>query len=520
MPKKISPTKLRLHDWNFKRMPFPVVPFVDPFSSDPICNGSVFAAELRSKEISQIRDHILQSGFPDMVKPWTWIWARKALGTNVGMGKTALLTYITDQINYDYGRRFFGYAAHWLVVYVRVPARVKSVDEIAALALASMCSTARGLSVEQLLLARLRHKMIALGLVGNGHSVPQSAQQKSFANDQWVAAHGVDMAKLKSAIDAHLCSLGVTPALALALAEGSLTHYLATVNGAASIHSPTAKFTSKAVSLFLNDIAIVVKAAGIAHLTVFVDDFYYLVRRTPQPKRPELAAELRDISVDGNYPSIAPQRLYNWVAVMHTVTAPKFADAWEQKDMQEVAPLDKNKDPNPVVLEAFSKVEARSLLLTYLRYQRPKTFTDQEAIYPFTDNALDRIDDIVTQQNMGANTQCEPRRILKAAFTVTLAALHHNPDPAPINQAFVDYALQGVPLLELANDEDIETGDESLPLAVPCPCSCHDNEDTNIFDVVTVIALTGTPAHLAEVPAYRCIACNLPVSIEPQAVAQ
>jgi hypothetical protein len=517
MPRQTSPTKLRLQEWNFKRMPFPVVPFVDPFNSDPLCNGSVFAADLRSKEIKQIREHILQIGFPDMVKPWTWIWAKKALGANVGMGKTALLTYIADQINYDYGKRFFGHAAHWLVVYVRVPARAKSVDEIAALALASMCSTARGLSVEQLLLARLRHKVIALGLVGNEHFVPQSAQQRSFANDQWVAAHGIDMEKLKSAIDAYLSRLGVLPEIAQAISAGSLAQYFAKLNGAASIHSPTAKFVNKSMSLFLNDIAIVVKAAGIAHLTVFLDDFYHLVRRTPQPKRPQLAGELRDISVDGNYQSI-DQHLYNWVAVMHTVTAPKFADAWEQRDMHVVAPLDRNKDPNPVVLEAFSKVEARALLLTYLRYQRPRSITDQEALFPFSDDALDRIADIVTQQNMGATTQCEPRRLLTAAFSVTLAALHHEPDPAPINQAFVDYSLQGVPLPELQNDEDVETGEESLPLTQPCPCTCHDDEDGEVFDVVALVAMDGAGAD-GEAPAgYRCIACNLPVSNVPHGV--
>jgi hypothetical protein len=155
-----SAIKLRLNEWHLKRVPFPAVPFVEYFNEDPLRNGAVFAPELRAEPIERIRNEILRGGFANMVRPWSWIWAKKNMGGNLGMGKTALLTYLTDQINKDYGHSFFNGAAHWLAVYVPVYPKMKSVEEIASVALASMCSSARGMSIERLLLARIRRKAV------------------------------------------------------------------------------------------------------------------------------------------------------------------------------------------------------------------------------------------------------------------------------------------------------------------------------------------------------------------------
>jgi hypothetical protein len=62
------------------------------------------------------------------------------MGRNIGMGKTALLTYIADQINRDYGSKFFGRPANWLAIYVPTQPKTKSIAEMAALALVSICN--------------------------------------------------------------------------------------------------------------------------------------------------------------------------------------------------------------------------------------------------------------------------------------------------------------------------------------------------------------------------------------------
>ncbi|MGO8947066.1 MAG: hypothetical protein ACLQUY_05265 [Ktedonobacterales bacterium] len=100
--------KSTLEAWNLKRVPFPANPFVDPFNIDPLRNGSVFAAELRQEELAAIGKDVLQQGYTNELKRWNWLWARRNMGRNIGMGKTALLTYVADQINRD---KFFSQPA-------------------------------------------------------------------------------------------------------------------------------------------------------------------------------------------------------------------------------------------------------------------------------------------------------------------------------------------------------------------------------------------------------------------------
>ena len=153
MPRVKSPQKIRLESWHLKQVPFPSIPFVDPFNIDPFRNGSVFDPNLRMMEIKQIREDVLQRGFAGEVKPWNWLWARKNRGKNLGMGKTAFLTHITGQINRDCGKVFFGRAAHWLAIYTHVVPGTNSVAKMAALVLAGFCNDAQGASAEKILWA-------------------------------------------------------------------------------------------------------------------------------------------------------------------------------------------------------------------------------------------------------------------------------------------------------------------------------------------------------------------------------
>src|SRR5258708_33543138 len=101
MVRSKSPIKTRLENWHLRRVPFPTTPFVDPFNADPLRNGSVFARDLREDEITKIRHDILKEGYASVAKRWNWMWAKKHIGGSLGMGETALLSYIADQIKPD-----------------------------------------------------------------------------------------------------------------------------------------------------------------------------------------------------------------------------------------------------------------------------------------------------------------------------------------------------------------------------------------------------------------------------------
>ena len=85
---------------------FHLYQYVTYTSEDPLINGSVFAKDLREHELYQIRHDLLAEGFPQTVRRWNWIWAKKNMGKSLGMGKTALMTYVCDRINKDFGSHF------------------------------------------------------------------------------------------------------------------------------------------------------------------------------------------------------------------------------------------------------------------------------------------------------------------------------------------------------------------------------------------------------------------------------
>jgi hypothetical protein len=512
MPRAKSPLKARLEDWHLKKVPFPAVPFVDYFNADPLQNGSVFAPDLRAAEIECIRRDILRNGFAGMVRRWSWMWARRQMGGSLGMGKTALLTYLADQINRDYGTSFFNMPANWLVIYVPIQPRAKSIGELAAAALASVCSDARGISVERLLVSRVRRKLVLNDPNRRHPDSMRRAPESRFADDTWLRANGVDLDMLNAQVERDLRSHGLKQKIARAFATLSLRDFLINLNGdQANLFSPQPGFAAQALNLLLDDIAQVVQAAQVTHTTVILDSFYYLVRNTKLVDKPKLAAQLRELAVDGPYVSVR-RNLYNWVAVMHTTTAPTFNNAWESCDMHKQAPLLYDAKTS-VTLPPLQWVEGRRLLEAYLGYQRREPYK----LTPYTPESLDMIVRIAGEQTHAAAGTCEPRTLLQAAFEVTCEALLANPDPAPITPAFVEAVLTGKPLpqnvIAVDTDDDVAPSEQDAVLAVACPCECHADEDSEVRDAVALLSGATSQDETQTVMGYRCRSCNTPVEV-------
>lgn len=505
-----SALRERLSDWHLRRVPFPAVPFVDPFGADPVSNGSVFAVGLREEELDRIRVDILRGGNAELVQPWSWIWGLRHRGRSIGMGKTALLTHIADQINADFGKPFFGYGTNWLAVYVPVHPGSRSAAELAASALASLCKEARGMSVVRLLLGKLRHTVITLGLIGTDVRGLRTASPLRLAKDKWVAEQGIDLGILSHAVESHLTAKEVTPAVAHAVATGTFHTYLANLGHNPNLLPPAAGLVTHALSLLLNDVARIAQLAGIRKLSFLVDDFYKLIYRAPNAQKTQLATEIRALAVDGPYFAVN-HRLFNWVAIIHSHYAATFNAHWESARMNQVARLsldglDRDEHAR-VVLKAIPLEKGPTLLEAYLSYDRPRAAPS--SIYPFTGDALAMITQIAGEQV--GNGGYDPGSLLQRAWQVTCEALMCVPDPAPISAGFVEYVLRGKQLPEprVAADED-EPDREELVLGTACPCSCHTDDD--------IPAPNDAMAHKAGASgttiSYRCAACNAPVRLD------
>ena len=130
--------------------------------------------------------------------------------------------------------------------------------------------------------------MLLLQEAGLYSSVVESARETYFMDDRWLERNGVDLKLLASAIETLLQARQVSQGVAKALASGSLRSYLEALNGKPNLQVPSNKFCTQALSILLDDLAHVAEIAEINHVSIFLDDFYYLVTRTPVIQRTAL----------------------------------------------------------------------------------------------------------------------------------------------------------------------------------------------------------------------------------------
>jgi hypothetical protein len=344
-----------------------------------------------------------------------------------------------------------------------------------------------------------------------------SAPDIRFTKDAWLEENGVELPALSTEVERILRDSGARQQFSHAFASGALESLLIQLNGDSLLVPPRAGFTNRAIGLLLDDVACAVKAAELQHMSLFLDNFYYLVRATRPSDRPQLAKALRDFVVDGKHIAIS-KNIYNWVAVMHTKTAPVFNDAWGQYDMDKLAPLDQRAGSS-VQLSALPLAHGRAMLETYLAYQRPPRAPSK--IHPFTSDALDMIASLAGSQGHAAAGTCEPRSLLQAAWEVTAQALEEGPT-VPLGPDYVQYVLTGKPLPEgvsTADDEaEVTPGERPLNASVACSCPCHQDEDAPAYDIIALTAGTDEQSQ-QRIIGYRCALCNMPLANMPVAAS-
>ena len=134
--------------------------------------------------------------------------------------------------------------------------------------------------------------------------------------------------------------------------------------------------------------------------------------------------------------------------------------------------------------------EGRSLLEAYLEYKRPRGAPDKS--YPFTPEALEAMAHIAGQRTHSQKAgNCDPRSLLDIASTVFSEALTRDDPDERIDVSFVEHVIDGKPLPanldDKDNDEDVVIPSEELmPLARPCPCTCHPEEE--VHDTFVLLA--------------------------------
>src|SRR5258706_883180 len=303
----------------------------------------------------------------------------------------------------------------------------------------------------------------------------------------------------------------VSAPVAKAISKGGLRDYLASLNGNLHLIPVHPGLRGKALGILLNDVACVAEAATIAKVTIFLDDFYFVVRALPHAGLEPVAAKIRKVAVDGPYESVR-RGIFNWIAVMHTQTAFTFQGAWHGAGMDIHTPL-KWDDGASVVLRGFTLEQGGILLREYLRSKLNRLAHAPSDVYPFTESALDAIALATRQKDPSqGDKSIVPRGLMDTAHEVFARALNEQVH-APIGPEFIAHVINGTPLPPPASDDDeMEEADaEETRPSIACPCDCHDESTADVFDVMAVISGSGRGRHAVR---HYCQNCNETITVE------
>src|SRR3954471_23848762 len=116
--KSVAKSSSKYKKLGLRDLPFPSDGFVDPYSTDPRTNGSIYAVSTAQSAITKFENLLIRpDDFPNRVR-LAYLWSKGDSQSGRGVGKTALLRYFRYRINCDWGATEFNDQFSAAVVYV------------------------------------------------------------------------------------------------------------------------------------------------------------------------------------------------------------------------------------------------------------------------------------------------------------------------------------------------------------------------------------------------------------------
>jgi hypothetical protein len=395
-------------------LPFPSEAVVNPYSSDPRKNGSIYATSPVEAEIKKFEDLLIRpDDFPNRVR-LAYLWSKGDQQSGRGMGKTALLRYFRQRINKDWGATEFKNQFNAVVVYVAFPAQVdrRYMEQLALSALVDICRN----GVLDASRAALRLKQLtedqAKAIMTNDDG---SEDGENLLKDAIVAAKGVDVAKLDEAVTQDLLASGIQVAPAKALARGEFEKYLRAYRNDGNLEPfyvpRDTRILDYSRSILFNDAVNYLRAAGFAGGYLFVDDIENLVDQMARKARIEFAKEFAMCTVRPGY-SNTEHNFFSCVLTTHQQASVGLSSAWGDAGLSAIARLDPT-SPNSVELPMPSKDQAREIIIAHLDYYRINA-GEKRTIKPFTDDGIEAL--------LKSKQMLHPRLMLSSAAQVVFQA--------------------------------------------------------------------------------------------------
>ncbi|TIL75142.1 MAG: hypothetical protein E5Y65_19845 [Mesorhizobium sp.] len=419
LPKKSAFLTVSKYDpLGLRDMPFPSDGFVDPYSSDPRINGSIYAVLTAESAIKKFENLLIRpDDFPNRVR-LAYLWSKGDSQSGRGVGKTALLRYFRQRINSDWGQKEFSGQFSAVVVYVGFRSQVdrRHMEQLALSALVDICQN----GVLEASRAALRLSIIPDAKIESilSDETEGTSGPDNLLNDLVLSKHGIDTKIIDERVCSTLISAGVEPRVALALAHGGFEEYLRSMrkDGALEpLYVPRdTKILDYSRTLLFNDIVKYLRAAGYGGGYLFIDDIENLVDQMARRERIEFAKEFGLCMVRPGYAN-TEYRFFSAVLTTHQQASVSLSQAWGEAGLAAIGRLDPS-SPNSVELPFPSKEQAQGIIVAHLDYFR-KDEIQMGTIKPFTQDGID---------TLLSGTTVHPRATLSNAAKVVQYASDNN----------------------------------------------------------------------------------------------
>lgn len=373
-------------------MPFPSDGFVDPYSTDPRINGSIYALSTAQSAINKFESLLIRpDDFPNRVR-LAYLWSKGDSQSGRGVGKTALLRYFRQRINSDWGQTEFNGQFSAVVVYVGFRSQVdrRYMEQLALSALVDVCKN----GVLDASRAALRLNAIPAdkvdAILADETGITSGAD--NLLNEQVLEIHGVDSKEIDESVTSTLISAGVEVRVAQALAHGGFEDYLRSMrkDGALEpLYVPRdTKILDYSRTLLFNDVVRYLRAAGYAGGYLFIDDIENLVDQMARRERIEFAKEFGLCTVRPGYAN-TEHRFFSNVLITHQQASVSLSQAWGEAGLAAIGRLDPS-SPNSVELPFPSRAQAQDIVVAHLDYFRIDK-KENGSIKPFTEDGIDAL---------------------------------------------------------------------------------------------------------------------------------
>ena len=334
--------------YGLKDNPFPRGgAILNPESSDPRENGSIFSANARGKEIEEFKNKFIGVGvsFEDRYR-CGFLWAQGDRVTGRGMGKTALAIYMKHKINDGYGTNYFDGEKRFFCSYI---------------------------SFSQQMVAK-----IGLFFQEALNSLIKDGIFEAISNF--------------TDFDA-LIRNGVESRFAQAVANKNVRRYLEEeiLRHPLDIRLPQRDWRVDPLlkDLFLNQTTRCLKAAGFSGGILIVDDIENLTDRTT-PR--QIETFIKDLGLSffraGNEASNT--KFYTVILTTHQQSAQKISQAWTVAGLSASYPLVPGGHASLLTRKPDLE-QAMDIVIQHIKYFRVPSYTPPNEFYPFTKDAIETV---------------------------------------------------------------------------------------------------------------------------------